>query len=173
MNVSVSKKDKEESILDCINYDLTNFFYDTYEEVDSEETPATFMIVYEKELKEKEFSLFDIVQFRIFFDKDSITGSNPVNVKLLSSNKECELEQLSTITNKIISIYGEDDYRKGNWDKEDEQAFSDKSFRRVWTIERGESFISIEYSEEDGIALSILFFNNLIELTGKHLNLEK
>lgn len=169
----VSNENKEGTILDCINYDLTNFFYDTYEEVDSEETPATFMIVYEKNLPKEEFEIFDVVQFRIFFDKDSITGSNPVNVKFVSSNKVGELQQLSTLTNMIIDLYGEDDYRKENWDEEDEQAFSEKSFRRVWTIERGESFISVEYSDQDGITLSILFFNNLIELTGKQVAPEK
>jgi hypothetical protein len=36
---------KEKSILDCFTYDLTSFFYDNYEEIDSEETPATVMIV--------------------------------------------------------------------------------------------------------------------------------
>lgn len=172
MSNQSSGVEKKESIVDCINYNLTNFFYDTYEEVDSEETPATFMIVYEKELDSKEFDVFDLVQFRIFFDKDSLTGTNPVNVKLLSSAKASNLKRLHSITNTIIELYGEDDYRKGSWDEEDEQAFSDKSFRRVWTIERGESFISVEFTEEEGITLSILFFNNLIELTGKEINLK-
>ncbi len=171
--MNLSKNDKiKKSILDCFNYDLTNFFYDDYNEVDSEETPATFMIVYEKKLSEKEFDLFDIVQFRIFFDKDNLTGSNPVNVKFVSANKKGEVTSLHEIIETVISIYGDDDYRKGSWDEEDEQAFSENSFRRVWTIEKGESFLSVEYSEEEGITFSILFFNNLIELTGKELQIE-
>lgn len=170
--MSESTETKKESILDCINYNLTNFFFDSYNEVAGEETPATVMVVYQKELEQKEFDLFDRVQFRIFFDKDSITGSNPVNVKLLSSQKQGGLTDISNIVAEIVEIYGDDDYRRGTWNEEDEKAFSDKSFRRVWTIEKGESFISVEHSEEEGISLSILFFNNLIELTGKNLKIE-
>jgi len=171
--MNLEKDHKNKSILSCFNYDLTNFFYDTYEEVDSEETPATFMIVYEKKLSQPEFNLFDKVQFRIFFDKDNLTGSNPVNVKFLSSEKKEAISLLQQIIDSIIDIYGQDDYRRGSWDKNDVEAFAQKSFRRVWTIERGESFISVEYSEQQGITLSILFFNNLIELTGKQLQIER
>lgn len=165
------QKEKRKSILDCINYDLTNFFYDDYNEIDSEETPATFMVVYEKNLGIKEFEIFDTIQFRIFFDKDKLTDSNPVNVKFINSENVSTSKKLEGIVATIISIYGEDDNRKGDWDDEDEKAFVDQSFRRVWTIEKGESFISVECLNDQGVTLSILFFNNLIELTGKRLQL--
>jgi len=166
-----AQKKKNKNILDCINYDLTNFFYDDYKEVDSEETPATFMIVYEKKLGVKEFKLFDTVQFRIFFDKDKLTDSNPVNVKLMAEDTIGTAKMLKDIIETILSIYGEDDLRKGVWDDEDEKAFTEQSFRRVWTIEKGESFISVECLGDQGITLSILFFNNLIELTNKRFQL--
>lgn len=170
MNV-FGAKNKEKTILDLFTYDLTTFFYDDYEEVDSEETPATIMIVYQKGLPWKELEIFDAVQFRIFFDKESITGSNPVNVKFVSEEKSASVDDLKNIVDKIIDLYGEDDYRKGEWDNEDEKAFIDKNFRRVWTIEKGESFVSIEFSEENGITLSILFFNNLIKQSEKFFDI--
>jgi hypothetical protein len=33
----------------------------------------------------------------------------------------------------------------------------------VWTIEHGESFVSVELNDDGGIFLDILFFNNLLE----------
>lgn len=169
--MDLTQKRENKSILDCVNYDLTNFFYDDYNEIDSEETPATFMVVYEKNLGRKEFNLFDTIQFRIFFDKDKLTDSNPVNVKFINSEKVSTSKKLKSIIHTVISIYGEDDNRKGGWDEDDEEAFIDQSFRRVWTIEKGESFISVECLSDQGITLSILFFNNLIELTGNRLQL--
>lgn len=159
----VKTNNTEQTILDCFTYDLTSFFFDEYKEIDSEETPATVMIVYEKELPWLELDVFNAVQFRIFFDKENLTGSNPVNVKFISKEKKGSLSNLQRIVDKVISIYGQDDYRKGDWDESDENAFTAKQFRRVWTVEQGESFISIEYNETDGINLNILFFNNMLQ----------
>ena len=160
---------EEKSILDCFTYDLTSFFFDEYEEIASEETPATVMIVYEKKLPWNELGIFDLVQFRIFFDKENLTGSNPVNVKFLSSLKNSSLEHLHGIVDRVVSIYGQDDYRKGDWDESDENAFIENQFRRVWTIEQGDSFVSIEYNENDGIQLNILFFNNMLKESRDYL----
>jgi len=167
---NTNKKDK--SILDCFTYDLKSFFFDDYQEIDGEETPATVMIVYQKKLPWNEMGLFDAVQFRIFFDKENLTGSNPVNVKFVSLAKKIELERLKTIVEKVMSIYGDDDSKKGRWGELDEKAFDDKNYRRVWTIERGESFVSIEFTENDGITLSIIFFNNMLKEPDKHLELQ-
>ena len=154
----------EKSILDCFTYDLTSFFSDDYNEIDSEETPATVMIVYEKDLPWKEFDVFDTVQFRIFFDKESITGSNPINVRFLSKNKERNIETLKTIINKVASIYGKDNMGREAWSDEDSDIISTKNkYRRIWTIEHGESFVSVELNKEGGIFLDILFFNNILE----------
>lgn len=158
---------KEKSILDCFTYNLTSFFYDDYKEIDSEETPATVMIVYEKELPWVELEIFDAVQFRIFFDKENLTGSNPLNVKFISKKIQPTRKNLQNIVDKVILIYGDDDYSKGEWNDDDTEAFLSKSYRRVWTIEQGESFVSIEYNEEDGITLNILFFNNMIKEVDK------
>jgi hypothetical protein len=165
MTVFESNK-KEKSILDCFTYNLSTFFHDEYEEIDSEETPATFMIVYQKKLPWKELGIFEIVQFRIFFDKETITGSNPVNVKFVS--KIDDPLALKNIVNRVYSIYGTDDMQRGEWNPEDEKKLEEENFRRVWTIEKGESFVSIEKTESDGITLNILFFNNMI----KNLNTE-
>jgi len=162
---------KEKSILDCFTYDLKSFFYDDYKEIDSEETPATVMIVYEKELPWIELEIFNSVQFRIFFDKDNLTGSNPVNVRFITKSKSNEVKQLQHIVDKVVSIYGHDDYRKGEWDNSDNEAFTSKQFRRVWTIEHGESFISVEYNASDGITLNILFFNNMIRETEDQIDI--
>jgi hypothetical protein len=152
---------KEKSILDCFTYNLSTFFYDEYEEIDSVETPATFMIVYQKKLPWKELGIFDTVQFRIFFDKETITGSNPVNVRFISKIEEPTA--LKSIVNKVYSIYGADDSQIGEWNPEDEKKLEEDAFRRVWTIEKGESFVSIENTKADGISLNILFFNNMIK----------
>jgi hypothetical protein len=155
---------QEQSILDCFTYDLTSFFSDDYNEIDSEETPATVMIVYEKELPWQEFDVFDTIQFRIFFDKESITGSNPINVRFLSKNKIKDVDILKTIINKIASIYGNDNFGRMEWNSKDDQIISSKNkYRRVWTIEHGESFVSVELNDDGGIFLDILFFNNLLE----------
>ena len=121
------------------------------------------MIVYQKELPWNELEIFDAVQFRIFFDKESLTGSNPINVKFISKIKQHEPKHIKNIVDRVLSIYGDDDYRKGNWDKDDDVAFSSKQYRRVWTIENGESFVSIEYTKTEGITLNILFFNNMLK----------
>jgi hypothetical protein len=160
---------KDNSILDCFTYDLASFFFDEFEEIASEETPATVMIVYEKKLPWTELGIFDAVQFRIFFDKENLTGSNPINVKFVSKAKENSQQNLQNVVDKVISIYGEDDYRKGDWGKSDENAFISKQYRRVWTIEQGESFVSVEYNENDGINLNILFFNNMLKEAGNYL----
>lgn len=154
---------KEKNILDCFKYDLTSFFYDNYEEIASEETPATVMIVYQKELPWSELGLFDAVQFRIFFDKESLTGSNPINVKFISKSKEVSAKHLQLIVAKILSLYGDDDYKQGAWNENDDKAFRSMQYRRVWTIEHGDSFISVELTEADGITLNILFFNNMLK----------
>ncbi|HAM98471.1 MAG TPA: hypothetical protein DCQ26_07645 [Marinilabiliales bacterium] len=156
---------KSKSILDCFTYDLSSFFFDEYEEIDSEETPATIMIVYEKKLPWSELGVFDAVQFRIFFDKENLTGSNPINVKFISREHKRDAAQLQMIVDKIISIYGEDDYHRTNWDEEDDRAFTNEVYRRVWTIEKGESFVSVESNQTDGMTLNILFFNNLLKET--------
>ncbi len=154
---------KETTILDCFTYDLKTFFYDDYEEVDSEETPATVMIVYQKSLPWAEFEIFDMVQFRIFFDKENLTGSNPVNVRFISTSKSGELKNAEYIVNKIVSIYGADNFNKEGWDEIDAEAYENARLRRVWTIDKGESFISIENNPETGLSLNILFFNNMLK----------
>lgn len=157
------KNKKEESILDCFTYDLKSFFYDNYEEIDSEETPATVMIVYQKELPWIELNIFDAVQFRIFFDKENLTGSNPINVKFISKEKIGTQNNLKDIVTKVHAIYGNDDFNNSEWSSVDDDAFNNEQYRRVWTIDQGESFVSIEHNKADGITLNILFFNNMLK----------
>ena len=151
-------KTPEEVFFDSFNYKLSSFFHDDYTEIDSIETPATFMIVYEKQLAQKEFRLFDRLQFRIFYDKEVITGSNPVNVKLLCDNYTPEA--VMQLAKMISGIFGLDD--SGICSNSDINFYSTDEFDLFWTIGDGESFISIEKDPKEGISLNILFYNNLI-----------
>ncbi|NOZ45235.1 MAG: hypothetical protein GXO79_00480 [Chlorobi bacterium] len=162
------------SILDLLNYDLTTFFQeDDYEEVDSQDTPGMFMIDYEKKLPKLELNVFDTVQFRVFFDKDNITGSNPVNVKLFAKGTEINRKKASYVVDQVFGIYGMDDYEKTVMDNEDHKTSIKGSLIRKWTIEKGISFISIYYEQNKMLELNILFFNNLIKHTGKYLNIKQ
>ena len=69
---------------------------------------------------------------------------------------------MKSIVDKLHDIYGDDDLQNKNWNNSDELAYNKKEFRRIWTIEGGESFTSVEYKEEFGITLNILFFNNIL-----------
>ena len=162
----------EKNILDLFTYDLTTFFYGQYDEVDSEETEGTFMIVYERKLPWVELKIFDTVQFRVFFDKENITGSNPINVKFLVRENEISGENIKYVIDKIYEIYGDDDKEKGEWSEDDDKAVENYTLNRIWTIEKGESFVSVFYSEDEKLVLNILFFNNLIKHSGKYLDIK-
>lgn len=162
---------KEKTVLDLFTYDLTSFFYGNYEEVDSEETEATFMIVYEKELPWSELKIFDYVQFRVFYDKETITGSNPINVRFICKNKTVTLEHIQYVVDQMFQVCGMDDLGAGEWIESDVKSCENKSFKRVWTLARGESFTSVYY-DTDGLVLNILFFNNLLKFYGKFLDIK-
>lgn len=162
---------KEESILDLFTYDLTTFFYGEYLEVESHDTEAMFMIVYERKLPWEEMGFLDTVQFRVFFDKNNFTGSNPINVRLLCNNSEVTKENIQKVFESIVELYGKDDTGAGLWTEEDAIAFDNKTLERRWSIQEGESFITIYYNE-NGFELNILFLNNIIKHTGKYLNIK-
>jgi hypothetical protein len=82
-------------------------------------------------------------------------------VRFVSKDDPSEIKK---IVNRIVGIYGPDDSQQGEWNESDESKLENTTFRRVWTIEKGESFISIEYNIQDGISLNILFFNNLMKV---------
>ena len=156
--MNIDGKTPEEVFFDSFNYKLSSFFHDEYNEIDSIETPATFMIVYEKDLKQKEFGLFSKLQFRIFYDKEVITGSNPVNVKLLCDNYSAE--SVMTLSKRICDVFGLDD--SGTCSNADIDFYNADEYDLFWTIGDGESFISIERDKKDGLSLNILFYNNLV-----------
>ncbi len=173
MNVANSNNSKR-TILDLFTYDLTTFFYgDDYEEIDSQDTPGMFMIDYEKKLPWTELNVFDTVQFRVFFDKDNITGSNPVNVKLFAKEIDVSRKKASYVIDQVFGIYGMDDNEKTVMDKEDDKLAVKGALIRKWTIEKGISFISVYYDQNKMLELNILFFNNLIKHTGKYLNIKQ
>lgn len=150
----------EDIFFSKFNYNLSSFFHDEYTEVDSVETPATFMVVYEKTLDKKEFGIFDRLQFRIFYDKEVITGDNPINVKLLGDSTP---ESIMSLAKEINDIFGKDD--AGIYENTDIEFFKKDEYNLFWTIGEGESFISIEKNKDDDPALNILFYNNLIGRT--------
>ena len=152
-------KTPEEVFFESFNYKLSSFFHDDYTEIDSIETPATFMIVYEKKLGQKEFGLFNRLQFRIFYDKEIITGDNPVNVKLLG-NDSYSAESVMALAKEIGAIFGLDD--SGTCSNADVSFYKADEYDLFWTIGDGESFISIERDAKEGLSLNILFYNNLV-----------
>jgi hypothetical protein len=162
---------KERSILDVFTYDLTTFFYGEYQEVESHDTEAMFMIVYERKLPWEEIGFLDTIQFRVFFDKNNFTGSNPINVKLLCNNNDVTKDDIKKVFESIVDLYGDDDTGIGLWADEDEAAFENKTLERRWSIQEGESFITVYYNE-NGFELNILFLNNIIKHTGKYLNIK-
>lgn len=162
---------KEKSILDLFTYDLTTFFYGDYEEVESHDTEAMFMIVYERKLPWSEMDLLDTVQFRVFFDKNNFTGSNPINVRMLAREQEITTQKIKNLVNSIVELYGSDDIGKSEWDETDEQEFEEQKWSRRWSIQEGESFITL-YNNENGFEMNILFLNNIIKHTGKYLNIK-
>jgi hypothetical protein len=169
-----SSKNTERTILDLFAYDLTTFFYgDDYEEIDSQDTPGMFMIDYEKKLPWTELDIFDTIQFRVFFDKDNITGSNPVNVKLFAKETIINRAKASKVVDQIFGIYGMDDFGKTVMDAEDDKQAVKGNLIRKWTIEKGISFVSVYYEQNKKLELNILFFNNLIKHTGKYLNIKQ
>ena len=165
------KQKKEKTILDILTYDLTTFFYGKYQEVDSEDTEAMVMMVYERELPWVEYELFDTVQFRVFFDKNNFTGSNPINVRLCSKNQSADIVNIKTIVNTIAEIYGEDNNGKSFWTDSDDEFINSNNWNRRWTIQEGESFVTL-YNVDGKLELNILFLNNLIKHTGKYLNIK-
>ncbi len=162
---------KEKSILDIFTYDLTTFFYGDYQEIESHDTEAMFMIVYERKLPWSEMDLLDTVQFRVFFDKNNFTGSNPINVRLLARDFEITTAKLKVLVENIFELYGNDDSGRGEWTEEDENEFNNNDWERRWSIQEGESFITIYYNES-GFEMNILFLNNIIKHTGKYLNIK-
>ncbi|WP_462280770.1 hypothetical protein [Salinivirga cyanobacteriivorans] len=162
---------KEKSILDLFTYDLTTFFYGEYKEVESYDTEAMFMIVYERKLPWDELDLLDRVQFKVFFDKNNFTGSNPINVRLFSAELEVTDKKVAHLIEHVVELYGNDDFGTGLWNEKDQVLFDQKNWSRRWSIQEGESFITMYYNE-NGFEMNILFLNNIIKHTGKYLNIK-
>ncbi len=162
---------KGKNILDLFTYDITTFFYGDYEEVESADTEFMFMIVYERPLPWVEMGCLDTIQFRVFFDKENFTGSNPVNVRLFAKKAMPTVEAITKMVNNIHSIYGKGDDERGEFTEQDKIEIERQDWERRWTIEKGESFITA-YFRPIGLELNILFLNNLIKHTGKYLNIK-
>ncbi|MCQ2375314.1 MAG: hypothetical protein MJ069_05375 [Salinivirgaceae bacterium] len=150
----------ERQLFNLLNYDLLKFFCDDVAECESEETPATIMIAYQRDLQQKEFNFFDQVQFRILYDKEVIVGVNPINVVFKSKSCGFDINVVKEMVVKIAAIYGTDDSRVIN--DPELKNFAKGGCRIFWTIGDGDSFISIENRENEGLMFSILFFNNLL-----------
>ena len=160
---------KAKKFIQLIEFDLSTFFYTDYEEINSEEMLGTFMIDYEKKLPKKEFDFFDLIRFRVFSDKSNITGTNHINVTFRSEQKE-NPEQLvvENIINQLSEIFGEDDNKKGGWSNEDIEEYKLKITNRAWTLGKDDKIYSINliFHKEEGFILNILFYTNLLKLTG-------
>jgi len=125
--------------------------------VENVETQATIMVINEMELNKPEFGIFNKLQFRIFYDKESITADNPINVKLIAEKyKPADIKKTADI---ICEHFGLDD--SGFCASANIDTYSQEEFDLFWTVGDGESFISIEKDKAEGLSLNILFYNNL------------
>ncbi len=156
------------NILDLFTYDLTTFFYEDYEEINSEEILDTVLIDYEKKLPWKEFDVFDHVVFRVFIEKTNITGTNHINVTM-DAKEGFTKEHIEGIIEKVTRISGIDDNRKGFWSGSDDENFEKGYLDRMWTLGKNENIYSLRliYDKNSGLQLSILFFTNLLKQLGK------
>lgn len=166
------KSSRAKNILDLFTYDIVSFFHDDYKEVKYDETESMFAAVYEQQLPWVELECFDTIQLRVFFDKHSFTGSNPINVKFYSKNVEPSVESMKKVINMIHKIYGDDDRQQKALSDEEDLKLEKHIWERIWTIESGESFVTTNHTST-GFVLKILFFNNLIKHLEKNQNIRE
>ncbi|MFO7863163.1 MAG: hypothetical protein R6U85_04115 [Salinivirgaceae bacterium] len=156
------------NVLDLFTYDLTTFFYEDYNEINSEEILDTVLIDYEKTLPWKELEVFNRVVFRVFIEKSNVTGTNHINVTFFADDGYAK-EDLEKIIEKITRIAGIDDNRKGFWSDSDAENYENGFIDRMWTLGKNDNIYSLRltYDPGHGPQLSILFFTNLLKNLGK------
>ena len=156
------------NVLDLFTYDLTTFFYEDYNEINSEEILDTVLIDYEKTLPWKELEVFNRVVFRVFIEKTNVTGTNHINVTFFADDGYAK-EDLEKIIEKITRIAGIDDNRKGFWSDSDAENYENGFIDRMWTLGKNDNIYSLRltYDPDQGPQLSILFFTNLLKNLGK------
>ncbi|MDA3865973.1 MAG: hypothetical protein PF489_04395 [Salinivirgaceae bacterium] len=156
------------NVLDLFTYDLTTFFYEDYNEINSEEILDTVLIDYEKTLPWKELEVFNRVVFRVFIEKSNVTGTNHINVTCFADDGYAK-EDLVKIIEKITRIAGIDDNRKGFWSDSDDENYENGFIDRMWTLGKNDNIYSLRltYDPEQGPQFSILFFTNLLKNLGK------
>lgn len=157
------------SILDWLQFDLTNFFLQEYEEVNSEEIHGLYCIDYESGLSNMEFNIFDTVRLRVFSKVKDIESSDHVNVTFYSKDTLWNINKLDNLVNTLYDLYGKDDNGKETLNSEDISDLKLNIFNRNWTFGTNENVHSIHITkkEKEGLELHIIFLKNLLRCLGK------
>ncbi len=164
------KLSNPKTILDLLVYDLTTFFYeDDYEEIYSEEILDTFLIDYQKKLPWLEMDVFDRVIFRVFTEKTNLTGTNHINVTLLSRDLDIPLDKTENILIMLEELYKADDNKRSLWLEEEKLNLLNGNVIRMWTLGEEKNIYSIRfnYNKGKGAQLQIMFYTNLLRSLGK------
>jgi len=159
-----------ENILDLLSFDITKYFENNYQIVQTEDSPAVQIVDYEQELPINEFDFFDTLHLMVMFDKFFITSDTHMNATFRTKKRELSIKEIKEVTNFFFNLYGLDDSKKGKWTKSDIKNLKLFSFNRIWPIGNGESFVKLAYKKDTGFEISILFLNNLLESVGKKIN---
>jgi len=161
--------ESQKSLVDWLLFDLTNFFLQDYEEVNSEEIQGVYCIDYEKNLPEIEFSIFDRIRLRVFSKVKEIECCDHVNVTYFVRNNEWNEKKLDNLVDLLIDIYGPDQNNKGKLTSEDFTDLKLNIFNRVWTLGSAEHVYSVQLTkkEKEGLELNIIFLKNLLHYEGK------
>lgn len=157
------------SIIDLVQFDLSNFFLQEYEEVNLEEIEGLFCIDYETELSNQEFDLFDIVRLRVFSRIKDIGTSDHVNITFYSKDALWSVKKLEILVNTLCDLYGKDDNGKEKLNSEEIADLKLNIFNRNWTLGTVENVHSIQITkkEKEGIELHIIFLKNMLRCLGK------
>ena len=160
MKADASKK----SILDWLQFDLTNFFLQEYKEVNSEEIQGLYCTDYEKKLAVNEFNIFDMIRLRVFSREKNIESCEHINVSFFIRDSVWNITKLDNLLNILHETYGTDDNGKGKLNSEDITELKLDIFNRVWTLGSDESVYSIQITnkEKENLELHIIFLKKLL-----------
>ncbi len=157
------------SLLDIIQFDITQFFNGDYQIVNTEDSPAVQIVDYERDLSTLEFDFFDTLHLMVMFDKYCVDSDTHMNATFKSKNKEIPCSEIQRITNTLHDFYGADDSKHVAWSQSDIDSYQNNSFTRIWPTGMGDSFVKLSYKEKDGLLLTILFLNNMLDFVGKKI----
>ncbi|NOZ47994.1 MAG: hypothetical protein GXO79_14630 [Chlorobi bacterium] len=161
--------DSNASILDWLQFDLSNFFLQEYEEVYSEEIEGLYCIDYEKKLPQLEFNIFDMMRLRVFSKVKDIESSEHINTTFFTRENEWNISKLNNLVELLFNLYGLDQNGKGLLNDEDISDLKLNIFNRTWTLGTDENvhMLQLTKKEEEGLEFHIVFLKSLLRCLGK------